>query len=86
MAKRDNNPGTFPIQSERLYNAIQRTWRNRRFVQQLPFESQRLCREGKHPAHALGAGSMAEQIRETGRYKVCDWLKGIIPQPVITSG
>ena len=34
----DNNPGTFPIQSERLYNAIKGHGGTVRFVQ-LPFES-----------------------------------------------
>ncbi|MEP7165627.1 MAG: prolyl oligopeptidase family serine peptidase [Ferruginibacter sp.] len=34
----DNNPGTFPIQSERLYNAIKGHGGTARFVQ-LPFES-----------------------------------------------
>ena len=34
----DNNPGTFPIQSERLYNAVKGHGGTVRFVQ-LPFES-----------------------------------------------
>ena len=55
----DNNPGTFPIQSERLYNAIKGHGGTVRFVQ-LPFRKPWLCSQGKYTAHALGAKPVAE--------------------------
>ncbi|MCK7558090.1 prolyl oligopeptidase family serine peptidase [Chitinophaga sedimenti] len=58
----DNNSGTFPIQSERLYNAIKGNGGTVRLVF-LPQESHGYAAR-KCTAHAVGNGPMADEIRE----------------------
>ena len=52
----DNNTGTFPIQSERLYQAIRGNGGTVRLVM-LPAEAHGYCRQGVHRTHRLGNGS-----------------------------
>jgi len=58
----DNNTGTFPIQSERFYDALKGEGATVRFVL-LPLEAHD-TRARKRVAHALGDGKLARQIRE----------------------
>ncbi|MBL0056597.1 MAG: prolyl oligopeptidase family serine peptidase [Chitinophagaceae bacterium] len=65
----DNNPGTFPIQSERLYNAIKGHAERSVLCSCLSNRTDTRLRE--YPAHALGAEPVAEQICEIREYSLC---------------
>ena len=59
----DNNSGTFPIQSERLFSALKGHGATVRFVL-LPLESHGYAGTGIGAAHVLGDEQLAEYLRE----------------------